>query len=124
MVQPPVPSGPQGMMVAPVGRPGAGPQQPGAGPMNPNQPGQSKLHVRGVCHVDVPDCDHRAYVVLQWDPWARHRVLSRQTSRLHRRSILMGDEPSSRLITRYCLPTALYLTRGRIIHSNLHKLVF
>jgi len=30
------------MMVAPVGRPGAGgPQQPGSGPMNPNQPGQS-----------------------------------------------------------------------------------
>jgi hypothetical protein len=42
MVQQPVPSGPQGMMVAPVGRPGAGgPQQPGSGPMNPNQPGQS-----------------------------------------------------------------------------------
>lgn len=40
MVQPQVPTGPQGMMVAPVGRPGAGPQQPGAGPMNPNQPGQ------------------------------------------------------------------------------------
>jgi len=41
MVQQPVPSGPQGMMVAPVGRPGAGgPQQPGSGPMNPNQPGQ------------------------------------------------------------------------------------
>jgi hypothetical protein len=45
MVQQPVPSGPQGMMVAPVGRPGAGgPQQPGSGPMNPNQPGQS-MHV-------------------------------------------------------------------------------
>jgi hypothetical protein len=42
MVQQAVPSGPQGMMVAPVGRPGAGgPQQPGSGPMNPNQPGQS-----------------------------------------------------------------------------------
>lgn len=41
MVQQAVPSGPQGMMVAPVGRPGAGgPQQPGSGPMNPNQPGQ------------------------------------------------------------------------------------
>ncbi|PSN47445.1 Mediator of RNA polymerase II transcription subunit 8 [Blattella germanica] len=39
-MQQPVPSGPQSMMVAPVGRPGAGPQQPGAGPMNPNQPGQ------------------------------------------------------------------------------------
>lgn len=45
MVQQPVPSGPQGMMVAPVGRPGAGgPQQPGSGPMNPNQPGQS-MHI-------------------------------------------------------------------------------
>nr|CAD7423775.1 unnamed protein product [Timema monikensis] len=41
-VQQPVTAGPQGMMVAPVGRPGAGgPQQQGVGgPMNPNQPGQ------------------------------------------------------------------------------------
>ncbi|XP_063237495.1 mediator of RNA polymerase II transcription subunit 8 [Bacillus rossius redtenbacheri] len=39
VIQPPVQPGPQGMMVAPVGRPGAGgPQQPGQ--MNPNQPGQ------------------------------------------------------------------------------------
>jgi hypothetical protein len=46
MVQQPVPSGAQGMMVAPVGRPGAGgPQQPGSGPMNPNQPGQSTYHL-------------------------------------------------------------------------------
>jgi hypothetical protein len=50
MVQQPVPSGAQGMMVAPVGRPGGGgPQQPGSGPMNPNQPGQSTyLHFIGL----------------------------------------------------------------------------
>jgi len=53
MVQQPVPSGPQGMMVAPVGRPGAGgPQQPGSGPMNPNQPGQS------MCRFNLKSCLH------------------------------------------------------------------
>lgn len=39
MIQQPAQSGPPGMMVAPVGRPGGGPQPPGNGPMNPNQPG-------------------------------------------------------------------------------------
>ncbi|XP_049794197.1 mediator of RNA polymerase II transcription subunit 8 [Schistocerca nitens] len=37
IVQQQVAAGPPGMMVAPVGRPGAGAQQPG-GPLNPNQP--------------------------------------------------------------------------------------
>jgi hypothetical protein len=63
MVQQPVPAGAQGMMVAPVGRPGAGgPQQPGSGPMNPNQPGQSTYHLHFIGLHAFCKVAHLSYV--------------------------------------------------------------
>jgi hypothetical protein len=64
MVQQPVSSGAQGMMVAPVGRPGAGgPQQPGSGPMNPNQPGQSTCHFHFIIFPAYCKVTHFSHVI-------------------------------------------------------------
>lgn len=68
MVQQSGPSGAQGMMVAPVGRPGAGgPQQPGSGPMNPNQPGQSTYHFHFIVLPTYCKVTHFRHVLILKD---------------------------------------------------------